>query len=267
MALIDIPTRDSLDGAAQLVRLRSYLKDPSTGSERFTDDFLIALLVIKSSFEVWRQLLNIPELSEQEVEDKKDPVVPWSYDIDNPSGPVNTIRALISDISETSLQYTDYDLNKLLDVMPLRRLVQAIKANDIAGSTIPADSYHPLTVARELLGDTGPSFSYTDQQILGGMLSRYLSPYGYVLEIVSISLGRSSVSQSTSLGGEFAAIDGISFSADKITSSGSLQHPQATVDGIYNSFRASEYYKDLHYNFYICGEPSSSEVNGGWYAV
>lgn len=269
MALVDIPERDSLDGAAQLLRLRAYLKDSDANDYEFPDDFLIALLVLNERNFVWRSLLNIPELTEDEINEGIEPTIAFSYDPDNPLGYVATVRALTLDIDELEVVHTDYKLANLIEAMPLKRVVQAIKASDegeVDNKTLPTDRNHPLRVIRELIDDSiEGSMINTDESLMSSMIDMEQNPYEFVLAIIDRTIAAGSAEKGQEVSGGFAAIDGISFSADKID--GSIETAQSHRDVVVGKMGSSIYNKGDDFAVFCEGVDISTEDIGEWYAV
>tara|TARA_R110000851_G_scaffold95639_4_gene207739 strand:- start:998 stop:1756 length:759 start_codon:yes stop_codon:yes gene_type:complete len=202
MALVtDIPTRDSLDGAAQLARLRVAIKD-DTSPFRFTDEILSDLLVADDRVVVWRNIVGAPSTVSQ-----------FSYTLETFTTPVNRIRFQIGDTDEETLKYTDLELLDLLDVMPLRYVVVVLIASDSTGSTNPPDQWNPITLMRRYLDDTSGA-TYTDKQLADRLITTNLDPFYYISNTVSQGTDQGTVSSSSSSGSSFASIDGIAFASD-----------------------------------------------------
>ncbi len=266
MALVDIPERDSLDGAAQLLRLRAYLKDSDANDYEFPDDFLIALLVLNERNFVWRSLLNIPELTEDEIDEGMEPTIAFSYDPDNPQGFVSTVRALTVDTIEVTLKHTNYKISSLIEVMPLKRVVQAIKIGNSEDKTMPVDINHPLRIIRELIDDTVEgSMVNTDWILMSSMIDSEQNPYEYVIAIIDKSIAIGSAEKGQEVSGGFAAIDGISFSADKID--GSIETAQSHRDVVVGKMGSSIYNKADDFAVFCDGLDVSTGDIGAWYAV
>ena len=264
--LADIPTRDSLDGAAQLLQLRIYLGDTDSNDYQLPDDLLISLLVLNDMNHVWRDLLMIPELTDIEVSQGVTPIIAFSYNTDSPMERTSLVRAMIGDTEEASMVYTDYKIANLIEAMPLRRVVQAIKSNS-SESTLPLDKNHPLRIIRELLGDTNISGTtmHTDGELMSAILDTQCNPYEYILSIIDRAMAVSSAEKGQESSGGFAAIDGISFSADKID--GSIETAENHREVVVGKMGNSVYNRGDDFAVFCDDEDISNGDSGDWYAI
>lgn len=236
--ITDIPDRDGLDGAAQLALLRSYLKDLVV-PYKFADDLLIALLVENDRVIVWRDITGESVTS-----------IPWSYDPLMVREPITRVRILTGDTNEASLLYTDAELWRMLDVIPLKYVASMINAEQAGLSTYPSDKYNPITIMRDYLGDTNvDSPRYTDSQLVEIIISSRVNPYGAVLNILNGEVAITSSEQLSSTGGELASLDGISFSSP----SDALSQKENSRDEIKNAYLSSPYWKEDVAAWYVDG--------------
>lgn len=236
MALVtDIPTRDGKDGAAQLALLRVYLKDTDNSKYQFPDALLIPQLVAKDRVLVWRELTGYGSKA-----------VPWSYDPMALGVPVNRIRAVTGDTVEATLKYTDYELLRLLNIIPLRYVVSMIKAVEANGKTFPEDPNDPLHILRKyLMDETGTK--YTDIQLINMIIKSGLDPFAVVLAVMDKSMGSNSSSKVITTGTNLASLDGISFSSP----SEEIKQSKAHRDVVSENSLTSVYNKEPIYATYI----------------
>lgn len=232
----DIPVRGGVSGQDQLALLRAYLKDSDSNNYKYPDTLLIPLLVKKDAVTVWQDITGAP----------KD-AVPWSFDPLKISSPVNRIRIMINDTVEFSLRYTDYELLKYLNVIPLRYVISLIKAKEADKTTYPSDVNDPIRIVRDLLDDKDGK-KYTDKQIADLLLESGLDPYSFVVEVMKKSGAESAATSSIATGGSthLATLDGISFTSKSASEEVSeRQNSQEIILGLgANSIygKGSQYY-------------------------
>jgi hypothetical protein len=252
MALADIPSRDTDDGATQLAKLRSYLKDSDSSQYRFPDIFLIMRLVQEGPVLVWRSIANAPKTA-----------IPWSYEVTGTNERVPLIRTLIGDTEELTLRYTDYELDTYLEFLPLRYLVKTLIADVPDTATYPSDSNDPIRIMRDLLSDL-EGLEYSDQSLISLMLKNKLNPYGVVVKIIEDDKGVEAVEGAKSSGGGFASIDGISFSTDiEVTPQ---MESEENLEIIKRHQAKSVYARNDIFQWLTEGVPNI-DVSGEWYAV
>lgn len=249
----DIPERDGLDGATQLALLRSYLKDLET-PYLFTDDLLITLLVSNERVTVWRNITGEAATS-----------IPWSYDPTSIQEPINRVRLLTGDTVEASLRYTDAELWRLLDVIPLRYVVLMLNAEQAGGNTLPEDRENPITILRLYLGDDDvTSVTHTDAELVQLLITSGKSPYGYIFGNVDATNGIKSSLELSSTGGELASLDGISFSSP----SESMSQKESQKDDIASAYLNSPYWKEDISAWYVDGiNMTERDWEVRWYAI
>lgn len=257
--ITDVPTREGLDGAGQLLLLRSYLRDPL--GEGYPDDLLIPLLVSNARVKVWAMLKGYPYTA-----------VPWSYSLTGELSHVNRIRMLTGDTSEANLATTDYEILKVLKKYPLRYAVVLLKARNSVEKTKPVDPNNPITIMRQSLDGQGvlPSESvHTDGAISVLLLTSGLNPFELSLDIMEANI-RGTVSQrssTTSASSGFASLDGVSFSkegqADQLTALQRGEDLRSLVDQL----MASVYYIDTTYNVSVGGVDLVGIDLGDWYEL
>jgi hypothetical protein len=251
--ITDIPERDGLDGAAQFALLRSYLKDLVV-PYKFPDTLLIPLLVVDTRVTVWRNVTGEP------VTD-----VPWTYNPLNIQDPITRIRVLTGDVDEGELIYTDAELWRMLDVIPLRYVVSMINAKIAGLSTCPSDNNNPITIMRDYLDDTDISTpKYTDAQLVDMIVESKSSPYGLVIAILENNVAIDSSSQLLSSGGELASLDGITFSSP----SEALTQKTINKESISTAYMNSPYWKEDVAAWYVDGvNVTEREWGVRWYAI
>ena len=237
--LADIPERDELDGAAQLVRVRSYLKDRDGSSYVYTDDILIDNLVPLSPLQLWTAITG----SEVGVD------YPFTYTSIELSSPINLVRFHLGDTSEDELSYTDKEYLSMLEYLPLKYLLAAIRIYDTSdtATTVPIDRYNPISVMRRALSDTDLSAAeYTDHQLIDMLFASGVNPY----KVVQSLMTEKSVSNLSS-SGTLASIDGITFRDDS-----QVVSLEDALSVLSNDEEYSPYYKSngLGYNVWIDGE-------------
>lgn len=237
MALQDIPVRDSQDPSTQLKLLRAYLKDSDSSAYTWSDDYLIQLLESYDKVTAWRGVTGAgPE------------AIPWSYDAKAPFEPINRLRLVIGDTTEDSLTYTDDDLLKLLQVMPLRYVASLIKAKVADGKTFPKDPQDPIHIVRKYLDDEA-GVTYTDVQIVELLFAANKNPYDLVVELLDSQIGSAASSSTASTGSGLASLDGITFSKPEDTRDQDIQNRDLIVEqGL-----KSVYARDPVYGVYESG--------------
>lgn len=251
--ITDIPERDGLDGAAQLALLRSYLKDLVV-PYKFPDTLLVPLLVVDTRVTVWRNVTG-----------ESVTAVPWTYDPLTIQDPITRIRVLTGDVDEGELLYTDAELWRMLDAMPLRYVVSMINAKIAGLSTYPSDKNNPITVMRDYLGDTSISTpKYTDAQLVDMIIESESSPYGLVITILENNVAIDSSSQLLSSGGELASLDGITFSSP----SEALTQKNLNKGSVVTSYMNSPYWKEDVAAWYVDGvNVTGRDWEVRWYAI
>ena len=236
--ITDIPDRDGLDGAAQLALLRSYLKDLQV-PYKFPDQFLIDLLVENNKDVVWADIVGEPVGAD-----------PWSYDPLYPREYINRIRLLSGDLNEGDLWYTNPEILRMLDVIPLRYVISLIKYSQSSTSTYPSDLNDPIRIMRDYLEDTNVTTpKYKDKQLAEMIINSGTSPYGLVMNILDNNIGIDSSSQIQSSGGEFASVDGISFSSPMEA----LSQKKLNKVSVQSASMSSAYWKDSTSAWYVNG--------------
>ncbi len=248
----DIPSRDSQDGATQLALLHAYLKDRDSANYKFPDTLLIPLLVEKDKVSVWRDLTGYGTTS-----------VAWSYDPLKLNTPVNRIRAVTGDTVEATLKYTDHDLLRLLEVIPLRYVVSIIKAKEAAGKTFPSDPNDPLHILRKYLEDeTG--VKYTDVQLIDMLIASGMNPFGVITDAMDKAIGSSSSSTVTKTGTNLASIDGITFDSPLKE----VKQSKYGRDFVAEQAMRSVYARDPVYGMYVDGvNIAATDWETRWYAL
>lgn len=249
----DVPSRDGKDGAAQLALLRAYLKDRDAGSYKYTDSLLYDILVTAAPVTAWRNLIGAGATA-----------VPFSFDISKLNLPVNRIRAVTEDTTELTLKYTDAELLKLLEAIPLRYVVSLIKAKEADGKTFPTDPDNPLHIMRKYLEDeTGAK--YTDGQLADLILTTGLNPFQIVMDIMDKAIGSSVHSHVVNTSGtSLAAIDGISFNSPKTE----VTESKSSRDIVSEHLTYSIYSRDPVFGFWSAGvNVAAVEWEGEWYAL
>jgi len=251
--ITDIPERDGLDGAAQLALLRSYLKDSDTPYD-FTDELLISLLVISDRVTVWRNIVGEGLTS-----------IPWSYDPLLIQEPITRLRLHTGDTEELLLKYTDAELWRMLDVIPLRYVVSMLNAKEAGLSTYPSDRSNPITIVRDYLDDTDLTApKYTDPQIVDMIIANEQGPYGLVINIIDDNLSVSSSGKLLTAGGELASLDGISFSSP----SEALSQKDLDRGMIVSAYMHSVYWKEDVSAWYVDGvNVTQRDWEVRWYAI
>lgn len=248
----DIPSREGNDGTKQLALLRAYLKDSEVGKHKYPDTLLVPLLVAKDAVQSWRDLTGSGAKS-----------VPWSYDPIKLTLPVNRIRAVTGDTIELTLKYTDYELLKLLEVIPLRYIVSLIKAKEANGKTFPSDTNDPIHILRKYLEDEAGK-KYTDAQLADMVFTSGLDPFAVVVEIMKKAIGASSASTVVKTGTNLASLDGISFS-NPMSETRQSQYNKDVV--LQHSFQ-SVYVRDPVYGAFMDGKNIAvTDWETEWYAL
>ncbi|QYW06124.1 virion-associated protein [Shewanella phage vB_SspS_KASIA] len=251
--ITDIPERDGLDGAAQLALLRSYLKDLVV-PYKFPDTLLIPLLVVDTRVTVWRNITGEAVTA-----------LPWTYDPLTIQDPITRIRVLTGDTNEGSLSYTDAELWRMLDVIPLRYVVIMINAKVAGLNTYPADKNNPITIMRDYLEDvTVITPKYTDAQLVDMIIDSGFSPHGLVLTILENNIAIDSSSQLLSSGGELASLDGITFSSP----SEALTQKNLNKGSVSTAYMNSPYWKEDVAAWYVDGvNVTERDWEVRWYAI
>lgn len=251
--ITDIPERDGLDGAAQLALLRSYLKDLVV-PYKFPDTLLIPLLVFDTRVTVWRNITGEAVTA-----------LPWTYDPLIIQDPITRIRVLTGDINEGSLLYTDAELWRMLDVIPLRYVVIMINAKIAGLNTYPSDKNNPITIMRDYLEDVNVIVpKYTDVQLVDMIIDSGLSPHGLVLIILENNIAIDSSSQLLSSGGELASLDGITFSSP----SEALTQKNLNKGSVSTAYMNSPYWKEDVAAWYVDGvNVTERDWEVRWYAI
>ena len=244
--IADIPVRNGEDGSAQLAFLRSYLKDRDGSEYRYTDDYLITLLVKKGKVSVWQGITGYSGKT------------PWSYMLDDASNHIARIRTLTGDTDESALEYTDYDLEVFLETIPLRYVVKLILAEKANVSTFPSDPFNPIHIFRKYRGDTDLlNALYTDSQIVELLFSSRVNPYELVADMATQESASGIVEKVSTSDSNLASIDGISFSEEGKL----LGDLSANVNYVKSLVLSSPYWKEPVYNFWKEGVPF---VEGDW---
>jgi len=248
----DIPVRDGQDGTTQLSLLRLYLKDSVNSPYKFPDVLLIPLLVSKDRVSVWRDLTGYGVTA-----------IPWSYDVSKIALPLNRIRVLIEDTIEDSMKYTDFELLRLLNILPLRYVVTLILAKTANTSTLPTDPDDPIHILRKYLQDED-LIKYTDSELVDLIVKSGLDPFGVVMAIVDKTLSMNSSEKVLTTGTNLASLDGISFS----TPSEELKLAAEHRASIQEHLISSAYFKDPIYATYVAGVRSpESDWEVEWNAI
>ena len=249
----DVPSRDGKDGAAQLALLRAYLKDRQAGSYKYTDSLLYGILVNYSPVNAWRNLKGAGATA-----------VPFSFDISKLNLPVNRIRAVTEDTTELTLKYTDAELLKLLEAIPLRYIVSLVKAKEANGKTFPSDPDNPLHIMRKYLQDeTGAK--YTDTQLVDLIFSTGQNPFQIVMDIMDKAIGSSVHSHVVNTSGTaLAALDGISFNSPKTE----ITESKSSRDIVSEHLTYSIYSREPVFGFFQAGKNLAAvEWEAEWYAL
>ena len=252
MAIGDIPTRDGDDGATQLAKLRSYLKDLDDQDYQYPDDLLISNLEVATKEVVWRALTGVI-----------DTAIPWSYDASDPTSYVFTIRAITGDTNELALVNTDHELESYLEFLPMRFLLLSLKANVPVTTSYPLLRYHPLRIMRKLLDDTGGT-TYTDTELLQKMFDECRDPYQVAVSIIEEEGSVVAAGTARDFSGDLATIDGISFKGTPESTSHS--RTKADIDVIFDEQESSPYNRGEDYQWFIDGVANVAR-DGEWYGV
>ncbi|AFK66661.1 hypothetical protein COPG_00065 [Colwellia phage 9A] len=248
--LADIPLRDAKDGAAQLVLLRSYLKDPS--GDTYPDNLLIDLLVNEDSLIIWTELVG-----------DDSGVLPYSYDTSYLKEPINRVRLLTSDTNELSIKHTNMEILAYLDVIPLRYVVMCINMETSTDITTPTDPNHPIAILRNYLKD-GDGKDATDDILVKLILSSGMNPFGIVLDKLERITSTQLAETSSNMGSNMASIDGITFSSP-LEETATIQQ---SFDSVSAHLARSTYIKDSVFGMYECGvNLSEQDWEKKWYAI
>ena len=249
MALVsDIPERDTLDGAAQLLRLRLAIKDNET-PYTYPDATLADLLVANDRVVSWRLLTGAGEDYQ-----------PFTYSLELLSEPLNRVRLAIPDIDESTLKYTDKEILDLLCIFPLKYAIVIYSALESVGSSQPSDQWNPIAILRKYLDDPVGA-SYSDKQLAELLVQSKLNPYLYAASLVTQGSGLASASSG---GNNLASLDGISFQTDSESTDGTNQ----TVDRILQQYQISPYAQKPLYSVMVGGtELVTSSWEAKWYGL
>lgn len=255
LQVTDIPTRDGLDGTQQLVKLRAYLKD-SQIPYKYPDSILIPPLTTQTVVTTWQNLKGY-----------NSDAVPWEFDELLIGDPVNKVRSLTEDTVELSLKYTNLEILRFLEVIPLRYVVNLLNLRqEIDASTFPSDINHPIHILRKYLSDEDGT-AYTDHTLIDSLLGSGLDPFAYVVERLDHEIAANSAMDLESSTDGLVSIDGITF-ADTDKSSQTLSDSRENVlrqsiGSVYSGGPKS----DNTFAFYEDGKDISNTLARDWYEV